>query len=58
MLTVTFSPELTLLYLLSGLIGVTLHELGHLLVPLRMSRAPVTLQVGGAARCCASRLAA
>lgn len=43
--TVTFSPELTLLYLLSGVIGVTLHELGHLLVPLRVSRAPATLQV-------------
>ena len=37
--TVTLSPELTLLYLLSGVIGVTLHELGHLLVPLRVSRA-------------------
>lgn len=44
--TVTSSPELTLLYVPSGAIGVTLHELGHLLVPLRVSRAPVNLQVG------------
>lgn len=44
--TVTSSPELTLLYVPSGAIGVTLHELGHLLVPLWVSRAPVNLQVG------------